>query len=239
LVLVNKNNLKRLYCAGLDEIRFHLDLDNSILWKRIMLAEGFSWKVGVEIPCIPGKEMQTKKLIDFIKDKIDFLNINELEVADNKSSKLAELGFKTKDRLSYAIKGSEDLAVRLLQYCAKTTRLNVHYCTAKLKDKVQLSKRIKLRSKNAAMPYDIVDEEGILFRGAIYSKNLNQTFQKIRRQFKIPSDFIEIDDKNKRILTASWIIEELKVDFKRLGLKIALVEEYPTWDQLEISKVFL
>ena len=239
LILVNENNLKKIYDAGLDEIRFHPDLDNDRLWNRIDISKKFSWKVGVEIPCIPRKHKQTTKLISFIKDKVDFLNLNELELADNKSSRLAELGFKTKDRLSYAIKGSEGLALKLLDYCNKNTKLNVHYCTAKLKDRVQLSKRIKRRSKNVAKTYDIVGEDGMLFRGAIYTKNLKQALQKIKKQFKIPSDLIEIDNKNKRILIAPWIIEELKDDLKRLKLKIALVEEYPTWDNLEVSKDFL
>jgi uncharacterized protein len=240
LILVNRNSLEKLYNTGLDEIRFHPNLDDDRLWDRIKLAKEFGWKVGVEIPSIPGKEKQTKKLIDFIKGKVDFLNLNELEVADNKSSKLAELGFKTKDRLSYAIKGSEEMALNLLRYCDKIKGINVHYCTAKLKDKVQLSKRIKLRSKKAAKPYDIVSDEGILFRGAIYcSGNLDNTIKKLKKDFKIPADLIEPDKRNHRILTASWVVNEIKSELKKKGLKPAVVEEYPTWDMLEVSKTYI
>jgi pyruvate formate-lyase activating enzyme-like uncharacterized protein len=240
LILANKERLEKLYNAGLDEIRFHPNLDDELLWGRIKLAKKFKWKLGVEIPSIPGKEKQTKKLIDFIKDKADFLNINELEVADNKSSKLAELGFKTKDRLSYAIKGSQEMALGLLRYCDKIRMNNAHYCTAKLKDKVQLSKRIKLRSKKAAKPYDIVSDEGMLFRGAIYlSGNLDNAVKKLKKEFGIPDELIEIDKRNKRILTASWIVSEIKRELKKKGLEIALVEEYPTWDMLEVSKTWL
>jgi len=42
------NNLEKLYRSGLDEIRFHLDLDDKILWDRINLAKNLNglleWK---------------------------------------------------------------------------------------------------------------------------------------------------------------------------------------------------
>src|SRR3989344_3367655 len=63
LNLINEKNLKQLRKAGLDEIRFHLDLDNSKLWAKIKLALKYSWDVGIEVPSIPKKEKQTKKLI--------------------------------------------------------------------------------------------------------------------------------------------------------------------------------
>lgn len=239
LILVDKNKLKKLYKAGLDEIRFHPDLDNQRLWHKIPLAKEFNWKIGIEIPVIPGKYKQTTKLINLIKDKVNFLNLNELEIADTKANKLIKLGFGTKDTLSYGVKGSEELALKLLKYCSKNTKLNVHYCTAKLKDKIQLSRRIKRRSKNIAKPYDIMNQDGTLFRGAIYCKNPKQTLKKLKKRFKIPSNLIEIDKNKDRILTASWIVDELKDELKKLKLKPALVEEYPTWDQFEVSAEFL
>jgi len=42
----------------------------------------------------------------------------------------------------------------------KYPKLNVHYCTAKLKDAVQLTNRIKLRAENIAKPYDLITETG-------------------------------------------------------------------------------
>ncbi|MEK6849294.1 MAG: radical SAM protein, partial [Nanoarchaeota archaeon] len=56
LKLVSKENLTKLFKAGLDEIRFHPDLDDKTLWNRIDLAKPFSWTVGLEIPAIPGYE---------------------------------------------------------------------------------------------------------------------------------------------------------------------------------------
>ena len=138
LRLVSEDNLQKLYQSGLDEIRFHLDLDSEQFWNRLELARKFPWQMGVEVPLIPGKDKMSKKMIDFIVGKVDFLNLNELEVADNKQSKLLEMNFKVKDQLSYAVAGSVELGLKLIDYVKeKDYNLNVHLCTAKLKDATQ------------------------------------------------------------------------------------------------------
>ena len=115
-------------------------------------------------------------------------------------------------------------------------RLNAHYCTATLKDKVQLANRIKRRAKNIAKPYDIITEEGLLYRGAIYSaKNLEGLRKKLIKDYKIPSHLIGKDKKRKRLLIAPGVIDKIK-DKK---LRLALVEEYPTYDCFNISTEFL
>lgn len=238
LNLVNEKSLKKLYKAGLDEIRFHPNLDNDFNWDMIFLAKKFDWSIGIEIPAIPGKEKETKKLIDFIKEKIDFLNINELEISDTNSQDLVKMGFKPKDNISYGIKGSEQLALELLKYCKGKIK-NVHYCTTKLKDSVQLRKRIMLRAKKVKKDYDIITEDGMLFRGAIFCKELKKIMKELMKEYDIPKELIEFDKKNKRILTASWIVDELKKELKKKGLKIALVEEYPTYDRLEVMVDYL
>lgn len=233
LNLVNEKNLKKLHNSGLDEIRFHLDLDNDFSWDMMFLARKYSWDVGVEIPAILGKEEKTKKLIDFIKGKVDFLNINELEISDTNAQNLVDMGFKPKNKISYAVKGSQELALKLLRYCKGKIK-NVHYCTTKLKDRVQLRKRIMLRAKNVKKDYDLVTKDGMLFRGVIFCKKPKKVMKKLRKEYDIPKNLIEFDKKNNRILTASWILDKLKKDLKKKGLNIALIEEYPTYDQLEV-----
>ncbi len=240
--LVSKSTMIKLHKAGLDEIRFHPELENSKLWDKIELANQFKWDIGIEIPSIPKKLAQTKKLIDFFHDKIDFINLNELEFADNKFSKLGEMGFKQKDSLSYGVKGSEEQALQLLTYIQKKyPKLNAHYCTAKLKDAVQLANRIKRRAKNVAKPYDMITKEGLLFRGAIYTDQLEKTKNKIIKDYKIKQNLLESDKKRKRILIdPEWLYknkEKLKKDIK--NIRIALVEEYPTYDQLNIVTDFI
>jgi hypothetical protein len=158
---------------------------------------------------------------------------------------------------------------------------DVHYCSATLKDKVQLAKRIKNRAMNVRKDYDFVDEEGILVRGAIYFEELRPGFsyrQKLEkitdnkkmkmdyikklnkimigliRDFKIKKSMIEVDVEKLRILTSVEEVVRMKEGVDRNLLEnvgkdkgllcdkdlfLAVVEEYPTFDQLELSVEFL
>jgi len=266
LTLVNEARLKKLYSAGLDEIRFHPMLDRPDEWIRILLARKFKWDVGVEIPVIPGKKRQTVRLIDFInfinfvEPTVDFLNLNELEISDTNANQLIQKGFKQKSDLSYAVKGSQELAKELLNYIKKS-KLNVHYCTAQTKDKAQLSRRIKRRALNVAKKFDFVTKDGTLVRGCIYLKNLvpgvgyrkllehanrkliikklNGIKSVVQKKFKIPKSLIEVDILKLRIITSMVIVDELNSELKKLGLIPAVVEEYPTWDAMEVDVQFL
>ncbi|MBW2999094.1 radical SAM protein [Candidatus Woesearchaeota archaeon] len=260
LNLVTEAKLKRLYQAGLNEIRFHPMLDKQKEWKKIELANKFKWDVGVEIPVIPGKKRETIKLIDYIKDKIDFLNLNELEISDTNVNKLVEKGFKPRDKISYGVKGSEKLAKELLTYLKKT-KLNIHYCTTTTKDKAQLARRIKRRALNVALKTDFITKEGTLVRGVIYLPELKPGFgyglqvesintkkfieklkkakTRLQKQLNIPSSILHIDELKPRILTSIAVVDDLKNEIKKLKLVPAIIEEYPTWDALEVDVQFL
>ncbi len=260
LNLVNEKNLALLHAAGLDEIRFHLKVDDEKLWPRLLLAKNFSWDMGVEIPALPGKEAETKKLIDFISGKVDFLNLNELELADNVVWRRAEkkAALKCKDSLSYAIKGSDELGKRLLSYAAKKG-IRTHYCTYKLKDSVQLAERIKRRAKNTKKPFDIMTEEGMLVRGALYLPEIAPGFgyrekilkmnaadkrKSLKRLKKIRGELtgsgvklglIALDSEKLRLVTSTALARRINSNY----IKVAIVKEYPTYDALELEVEFL
>ncbi len=271
LNLVTVEALKQLHEAGLDEIRFHLDLDDEKLWKKLEWAkkQDFSWNVGVEVPLVVGKEKKLLKLVDFVHGKVDFLNLNELERADNKISKLDETGMKTRDKYSYAIQESVELGLKIIEHIQKKGYdLDVHLCTAKLKDAVQLSKRIERESAGVRKKFDLVDEEGMLTRGALYleelrpgfgyRKKLNELsednkdkiierlkpfYERIKKKFKLSdekgSEEIFLDQGKLRILLSKRLAKKKKAYFLSLGLKPAVVVEYPTADQLEMEVEFL
>ena len=257
LLRVNKMVLKRLFDAGLDEIRFHPKLDDDSLWDRLLLARDFPWSVGVEIPVIPGFEDGIKKLVDFVIDNkaVDFLNLNEFEFADNKvfeKSKRLGFSFEPKNKLSYAVKGSLELGVKILDYASKKG-LAAHFCTAKSKDAIQLAKRIKRRSERAAAVFDIVDDEGLLLRGAVYDpvisikdagfsrrvsemsvdekKMIVERLSSLRRSiindFSLSEDFVVIDEPRLRLLTSASLARVLA---KSLNNPVFIVKEYPTDD---------
>lgn len=258
LNLVTEEALRQLFNAGLDEIRFHLELDSKQLWDKLTLARKFSWKVGVEIPLIPIKEKETFELLEFVKDKVDFLNLNELEIADNSQSNLGEMELHTKDELSYAIKDSLELGLKVLEFAQKEKyNLPIHVCTAKLKDAVQLANRIKREAQGAKKKFDLVNEEGMLTRGALYlpelvpgfgyrkkleSVNKDELVRKlepllvrVKKELKIEDDELFLDSSKPRILLSKKLLMQNRKLFKKLGLVPAVVSEYPTADQLEVE----
>lgn len=254
LDLVSEEVLNKLYKSGLDEIRFHPDFKDSKNWKKIELAKRFDWKIGIEIPAIPSLSQETFNLIEYIKDKIDFLNINELEISDTNANKLIEQGFVPKDDISYGVKGSEELALEILE---KYPSFNIHYCTTTLKDRIQLANRIKRRAKNVKKEFDIVTEEGMLIRGVIYLEKpsfgyerklkelnkeemitkLKQVKSLLEKELNLKDLFI--DEQKYRLLTKKSIVKQFAKKIKRLNLIPAIAEEYPTYDQFEIEVEYL
>lgn len=261
LNLVKENHLQLLYQAGLDEIRFHFDFGAKTFWKNIEIAYKFPWDVGVEVPLVPGKVKVIKEIIDLVQGRVKFLNLNELEVADNELSKLGEMGFVTKDAYSHVIDGSLELGLELIDYVKeKEYPLAVHVCTAKLKDSMQLANRIKREAEGVKKKFDLVDDEGMLTRGALYlpelapgvgyRKKLDEVetellgklsglLGEIKKKVKLGDDEIFIDEKKCRILLSKKNAKKHQKVFAKLGLKTAIVVEYPTADQLEMEVDFL
>lgn len=245
LMLVSEKNLSELYQVGLDEIRFHVDIENEKFLDKINLFKRFKWNVGMEIPVIPGKLKETKDLILFVKRKVDFINLNELEYSDNKS--YDEHGFKVKNDLSYAIKGSLEEGKKLLKVCEKE-KIACHLCTAKLKDSVQLKNRMNLRMKNIKQWYDVIIEEGIFARGAIYLEkpefNYKKELEKINlkdlKQLQSKLKFkTDIDKSKKRLLTSIKNVMKNSDKIKELNLIPAIVKEYATSDQFALEIEFI
>jgi len=251
LALVTRERLKILADAGLDEIRFHPDMDDETLWQRIDIAKEFNWSIGTEIPAIPGYEEKTRKLIDFLRTRVSFLNLNELELSDTQIShyQLHKLGYQQKDDISYAVQGSKDAAVALAKY-AQSKGLRAHFCTAKLKDAVQVKNRLLLRAKNVALPFDKRTSDGTLLRGAAYveasspgkpvqtiisstttTRLLTEALSEI--QHIVPD--AKLDEQRGRILLSPASARRHSSMIKKLGLLPAIVEEYPTSDALAVE----
>lgn len=232
LNLINMDVLSKLELAGLDEIRVHPDLDNKKLWDNIFMLEHFNWNYGIEIPAIPKKQKQIKDLIKFANNNIQFLNINEFEYSDTNQKALHKLGYFCESEDTYAIKGSNALAKSILKWSKDNfPKLSVHYCTAELKDATQLANRFKLRSKNIAKPFDVVDEEGMIVRGVIRTRD-KRNVKKLIKNFEIPRQLIEFDKERKQILIAGWVLQDI---YENLPLQCEIVTEYPTSDRLIVD----
>jgi len=250
--LVTKDTLKQLYDAKLDEIRFHPDIEDDKQWNKIEIVKQFDWDIGIEIPVIPKKKRETIKLLNYFKDKVNFINLNELEISDNNASKLGELDYCTKDDISYGIKGSEELAEELLKHL-DNEKIKVHYCTARLKDAVQMKNRLILRAKSIARYYETINDDGTITRAIIYleqpytKKQLieldkEKTIKKLEQvKEKLKNIKTEIDTKKFRLIThIKYFKKDKNIEFiKDLGLLPAIVTEYPTYDAFELDINFL
>jgi len=264
LALVNKSSLSRLFLAGLDEIRFHLDLYDSSLWNRVRLAKEFSWDIGIEIPLIPDLKERYFEIIERFGSVVDFFNLNELEISDTNCNMILERGYCPKDDISYAIKGSMELGLEILNKFSGEG-INIHLCTASLKDGFQLRNRMINKARNVCLESDKVTSEGMLLRGAIFPKRvspknflkrdmekLDETEKKelilelegmkkrIAKKFGINSEQIFLDEKRLRLICSMSFVKANSQKIKSLfDCDVCVMEEYPTFDGFEVEIEFL
>jgi pyruvate formate-lyase activating enzyme-like uncharacterized protein len=225
-----RSQLRELKAVGVDELRFHT-WDPDPVEKALELGINS----GVELPALPGKFKQFAELLSEL-DKIGcrFVNLNELEFSETNWRALKARGFVLKQEESVAVKGSQELALKVLSWAKRNTRLNIHYCPSSLKDGVQLRNRLLRRARRTAKPYELITPDGTLWLGIAYGlekKELEEERKRLLKEFRIPRSMLCLNAERKRLEMPPELAEELagKVE----GLKFALVEEYPTWDRLQ------
>lgn len=241
--LATKKALEMLYGAGLDEIRFHPDLFNpsSKLFRRevenIKNAQDFDWDFGGEVPSIPGHGERIKWYAQFL-DSIgaEFLNINELEFSETNLRALFDRGFKPISNESSAIRGSLELGIQILEWGEKNTNLNYHLCTARLKDAVQLRNRLKRMARNVVRQYQEITEDGTLRFGVAEYEDLGELYSLLVEEAGVPEEWLHVNKKKKRIEMPEEVALEL-VDAIEGDVRFYIVEEYPTWDRIEVERI--
>ncbi len=232
---LGREALKKLKNAGLDELRFHIT-DNGEIWKSIKNFTEIGINTGVEIPVIPGQQDRIAEIAKKL-GRVNFLNLNELEFSETNLKEFKKRGFELKGETSYAVKGSEETAFKILTQ-SQNFKLNIHYCSSAYKDSVQLRKRLLRTAKNIAKDYEEVSGDGLLLKGVIdlekpTFKKLSALRENLIEEFKIPENLIAVDKEKMRLETTIEIAEKLSKMHKRKGLRYSMVEEYPTSDRLE------
>ncbi|MEM4152662.1 MAG: radical SAM protein [Candidatus Pacearchaeota archaeon] len=227
---VTRNKLEKL-SKYVDEIRFHpIFLTNNIEVIRdeiskIKLASKF-WdieNIGIELPLIPDKFIETIRIIRAVSPFIGFVNLNEFEISDTNFNYVIKNYELNPD--SYTIKGSKEMGLKIMREL-KNSKLKIHLCTAKTKNFYQYKNRLKLRK---ILPFGFKTNEGTVRYFVIYFKDLKK-LDEIKR-FKQ----IYVDKKNKRFIVGEKIVPKLL----KLKYKIARVEELPTADSTLISLEYL
>ena len=222
---MNDEVLKQLETAGLDEIRFHLDIENEGNWSVLLPALKHRFDVGVEIPCIPGTLKKLESMAQWLDGRgVKFLNLNEFELSELQYDEMEKRGFIIADGAMRQVKGSRELAQKLLAYAAKNCKnLSVHFCPSMLKDVYQYTNRIRRRAESVKNPTDIVTKEGLLKKGVIFAELSELDFLRKNELFW-----------RKELNRTETTVENARRAAKR-GFKAAIVLELPTADGFDIE----
>ncbi|WP_292459971.1 radical SAM protein [Methanothermococcus sp.] len=264
---LDEDKLKMLKEAGLDEIRLHptkffnryskKDFDSDEFknymddfLNKLKLCMGYIKDVGVEIPAIPNYEEEIVYLAEELnKIGVKFLNINELEYSETNYDILKQKGFTEKNDFASEILGSEETAKKVINYFEekkkkeekknKNSKFNliIHYCPSALKDGIQMKNRLINRAKNVAKDYDIITDEGLILRGIISFKDLDD-INEIVDMLEYNEIPYEINGNN--LYLNPYVLEDLIDELKNMNCNINfsayISERYPTSDGLEVER---
>ncbi len=236
----SEENLKKLYDAGLDEIRFHPQ--NKEQKKAIERALFYPWLVGAEIPVIPGNKKETIKFLQLLEnlERVKFCNMNELEATEANFEKLKEKGFELKSEDSSSIAGSEELALEILE--ETDFNISLHYCSALTKDAVQFRNRLIRTAKIVRKPYEEI-QDGMIVKAVFELPEYfiaEEFIEILLEEYEIEQEMVFLRT-DKKIETSWYIADVLKeILFDRFDIAdISITYEYPTYGRIVIAKTSL
>ncbi len=235
----SKEDIEKLASAGLDEIRFHpppqlwTNMHGSIYEKRLKWAIENGMDAGIEVPVLPDMKKELISLVEFANDLGVFVNLNELEFSETNYRELNARGYVPKNDVSSAVKGSEEVAYEIV---GMDWDVVVHYCSAAFKDGVQMKNRLMRRAKNIRKDYEEITDDATLILGIIEGDDLEEIYNYIRERYKIPENLISVNYMRRRVEISPYILEDIAED---LPWDAYEVEEYPTWDRLQVERLKL
>ncbi|MEM2934096.1 MAG: radical SAM protein [Methanocellales archaeon] len=228
---VKAAELEALSSAGLDEIRFHPpeehwdSLESSDYYESLKIARKLGLDIAIEIPAIRA----AKGIIKALKKTSGYLILNELEFSETNEEELKARGFVYRDDVSYAAKGSREVAWEILK---QREGVPVRFCSSRFKDAVQMRERLKRIASNVARPFDEITEEGTIIYGVISSSL--EAAVKILLDLKVPRDMYQVMEDHIEI--AWWILDEIGSKIK-LNCELYILERYPTKNGLVVEKI--
>ena len=252
--------IARLKQAGLDEIRYHPEVDDyermEQSWHAPAIREAI--RVGltttIEIPCIPGREKGILELAQFAEAAgCNGLNMNELEFSEPNIANLKARGYQLANDESQMVAGSRETGMavldgwrRLAQSSGRmgqsrgTSGFAVHFCSSPYKDAIQLMQRFRRRASRTARPFEEQTDEGTLVFGVLQPMDktaLGDLAERLRVEYEVPIDWVAVV--GDRIETAPAVAEELAEsgETDALGCKAWLSEVHPTANRLEVERI--
>jgi pyruvate formate-lyase activating enzyme-like uncharacterized protein len=239
-IALDREDLELLAGVGVDEIRFHPPVDAL----RDVAAAGYAEAVaqavelgmeaGYEVPVLPDREDDLRAFLGSLAgaEGSPFVNLNELEFSPTNADALRSCGYEVRDDVSAAVAGSEELG-RALVGDFGPMGLRVHYCSASFKDAVQLRRRLERRAKNVARPHELVTDDQTILKGIVETDDPEAIARDLMARFDVPPELMLADGERGVLEVAAWVLDEL-VD--EIDADCYLVEEYPSWDRLEVER---
>jgi pyruvate formate-lyase activating enzyme-like uncharacterized protein len=191
-------------------------------------------QVTVEVPAIPTseKEKELCEMIDFMKaHKIRYLNLNEFEFSDSNFDKMKAAGFQQVHDFTYAVKGSQETALRLIKYAQP--EINVNFCQTFIKSGLQLRERLTRRAKTIRKPFEKVNTDGFIEK-AVIEKVSATLAKKIIKEFSKQKRFLFFNKKKSRLETNAALAKKISLAF---GLQAFWLVEYPQSNPWDFEKV--
>ncbi len=237
---LGREELRELRRAGLDEIRFHPPVDDladvaTVGYTRaVETAAELGMEAGYEVPVLPDRSVQLRAFLASLVGApgSPFVNLNELEFSSTNAEALRTRDYLVRSDVSSAVAGSEELALRLVEEFGPQG-LRIHYCSAAFKDGVQLRRRLARRAQNVVRPHELVTEDQTLLKGVVETDDPGAVARHLQASFDVPPELMVVDSERGVLELAPWVIEELE---EAIDGDCYLVEEYPTWDRLEVER---
>jgi hypothetical protein len=238
---LGRSELARLAEAGVDEVRFHPppealadEAAREPYARAVANASSLGLEAGYEVPVLPDMEDELRAFVGSLvgAEGHPFVNLNELEFSPTNAEALLARGYSVKGDVSSAVKGSEALGRRLVDEAGRRG-VRAHYCSAQFKDAVQLRRRLARRARNVARPLDVVTDDQTILRGIVEAADPEAVARDLQARFDVPPELMAIDREAGVLELAPWVLQELRDE---IDADCYLVEEYPTWDRLEVER---
>jgi pyruvate formate-lyase activating enzyme-like uncharacterized protein len=226
---VNELSLSKLLDVGIDELRFHPNLEVVDELAPLRLAIDMGFKAGLEIPAIPGFEGRICRAIERAeKLGAAFVVINELEMTESNALALQVRGFKLKAGSVSAVQGSWETAMALLR-SVEELGLNGHFCPAYIKDSAQFRNRLRRKARSIAMPHEVVTRDPLLVKGVIEPPEGSSLEEALRRIKSIAPELHVYVNVNRNWLECNYKeLKKLSKQLKSMGFRLSIVGELPT-----------
>jgi len=225
----NESIADELSIAGLDEIRFHLPKDK---WSNIEFALNKGMVVGSEVPVIPNKE-EKKNLQDLIlyldRIGVDFINLNEFEFCFPNSEALKSRGFQLKNGTIASVVNSYEIGIEIMNNLSKRVSIKMHFCPIRSKDYHQLKNRYLRRAKKIKLPFEVINEEGLLIFAQIegQKKNLVEFYNLLVSELKIDKNLLLMNENNLKMPFYISLNDHMITQLEDFQLEGFIVEMIP------------